>query len=181
MYLEPDKRWGCRYLEAVKKAKEFVRDYGDVVSAACSDHSLQGRNNEEIKSLSLKSERYLGYWKTSHRWIAVHLQGKTICQYLLKKKYDRIAVYGLGVMGELLVSEMNKFHIEIAYGIDQDEHKGRKFDFPVYRLKDTLPEADVVVITVNYAIDEIKKQLGEKIMCSIISLNDLLEIAEQKN
>ncbi len=180
MYLEPDKRWGYQYLEAVKKAKDFVENYGDIVGEACLDHSLQSGNDEEIKSLSLKSERYRGYWKTSRRWIAIHLREETICKQFLNNKYRKIAIYGLGVMGELLVQEMDKFHIEIAYGIDQDEHKGRKFDFPIYRLQDTLPEADIVVITVNYAVDKIKQQLSEKMVCSMISLNDLLEFAQQK-
>lgn len=113
------------------------------------------------------------------RWLEINLQGKSICGYLKIKQYNRIAIYGLGILGTLLVHEMEKHNIEIAFGIDQDEHKGKKFRFPVYRLWNSLPGADVIVVTVNYAYDSIRRELIDKSDSKIVSLTDLINCAEE--
>lgn len=177
MYLEPDEKWGFQYLEAVKSAKDFMKEYGDIVEASWSDDSFMERehsNNEEIVMLSKRNERYRGYWKILSRWLELNLQGKSICEYFVRNMYNRVAIYGLGLLGVPLVEEMCNHGIQIVYGIDQDEHKGKKFDFPVYRMQDNLPEADIIVITVSYVFDSIKTQLSQKIDCRIVSLNELL-------
>lgn len=182
MHLEPDRKWGFGYLEAVRRAKRFVEDYGDIVEASWSDNlSEKGTcgNSEEIHILSVKNERYREYWKILKRWLDINVQGKTICEYFNKNRCDSVAIYGLGILGSSLVDEMRNHNITIAYGIDQDEHKGKKFDFPVYRLQDELPEADVIVVTVGYAFDSVKGQIMTKGTFQIVSLNDLLDFAEQ--
>lgn len=180
MYLEPDKKWGFQYLEAVKAAKEFVENYGDIVEASRSDNLFIGKGAEQELILAAKKcERYKGYWEILSRWMEIHLQGKTLCTYLEQGEFSNIAIYGLGILGTPLVHEMNNHHIQVAYGIDQDENKRKKFEFPVYRLQDELPEADLIIVTVEYAFAQIKQQLMEKSKCKIISLNELLSINEQ--
>lgn len=182
MHLEPDEKWGFGYLEAVRSAKKFVEDYGDIVEDSWSDNLPEAGSNgssEEIHILSVKNERYRGYWKTLKRWLDIQLQGKTVCEYFNKNRYNKVAIYGLGILGSSLVDEMRNHNIRIAYGIDQDEHKGKKFDFPVYRLQDELPEADVIVITVGYAFESIKPQIMKRKKCEVVSLNTLLDCAEQ--
>ncbi len=179
MYLEPDVKWGFQYLEALKAAKEFVEDYGDVVEDSWSDNFfIEDRFDENLIIADKKSERYRGYWKILSRWLEINLQGKSVCAYLEQEAVCNIAVYGLGLLGKPLVREMYNHGLRIAYGIDQDEYKEKTFDFPVYQLQDTLPKADIVIITVEYAFYSIKQQLMEKSNCKIISLGELLDFAE---
>lgn len=184
MYLEPDKKWGTRYLEAVKNAKDFVENYGDIVEESWSDN-LQGKidrgdseNNEIVLS---RVERYRHQCNILRRWLSLHLQNRSICSYIDENLYKKVAIYGLGILGSLLADEMSNHNLQITYGIDQDIHKGRKFDFPVYRLQDSLPEADLVVVTVDYAYDVIRKQLEEKGDFRVISLEKLLDFTEEKH
>ena len=89
-----------------------------------------------------------------------------------------MAVYGLGMLGASLIMELKRDGIAIQYGIDQDVYKGREYDFPVYGLQDSLPEADLVVVTVGYAYDAIRKQLEEKGDFKILSVDELLGLME---
>lgn len=182
MYLEPDEKAGNQYLEAVKAAREFVYEYGDVIKASWSDNLVFQESHgyvEKIEVLSGQVERYKDYWIVLSRWFSVNSQGKSICQYFIKNSYDRIAVYGLGLLGVPFVEEMRRNNIQIMYGIDQDGSKKKRFDFPVYKLQDQLPDVDTIVITVGYAFNTIKKQIGENIKCRVISLSELLDYAEQ--
>lgn len=182
MYLEPDKQWGFQYLEAVKEAGDFVKQYGDIVELSWSDSCFEieeSGESDELRRLSEKSERYGEYWRTLRRWLLLNLQGKTVCGYFAQNKYGRIAIYGLGMLGVPFVEEMRNHHIPIAYGIDQDEHKGKKFDFPVYRLQDELPETDIIIITVGHNGDVIKQQIAQKKDCKIVLINELLDYLEE--
>lgn len=180
MYLEPDEKWQFQYLEALKSAKEFVSEYGDVVEASRSDVPYVQEESQNALSIENKRiERYRGYWEILSRWLEVNLRGKNFCAYLNQEQFENIAIYGLGLLGGLLVHEMNVHNVQIAYGIDQDKFKGRKFDFPVYRMQDTLPEADIIIVTVEHVFENIKQQLMEKKSCKIVSLSELLSFAEE--
>lgn len=182
MYLEPDEKWGFQYLEALKSAKGFVEKHGDMVEASWLDNaSIQDVNNEISSVETKKAQRYKGYWETLSRWMELYLQGKSVCTYLEQGKFSNIAIYGLGILGKPLVHEMYNHDMRVAYGIDQDEYKGKGFEFPVYQLQDELPETDIIIVTVGYAFEHIKKQLMEKSECRIISLSELLDFAERGN
>lgn len=180
MYLEPDEKWGFKYLEALKEAREFVNKYGNMVEASWSDNSLKMADSSDNLSFSDKRiERYRGYWMILSRWLDINLHGKSICTYLEQKSLRNVVVYGLGLLGKPLVHEMQNCGIRIAYGIDQDEYKGKSFDFPVYQLHDELPDADIIIVTVEYMLYNIKQQLAEKNMNKIITVSELLDFAEK--
>lgn len=179
MYLEPDEKWGFQYLEALKAAKKFVKEHGGIIEASWSDNfQMQGSLNENLIYVDKKSERYKGYWKILSRWLGINLQGKSICTYLECKALHNVAIYGLGLLGKPLVREMYNQGISIVYGIDQDEYKGKSFNFPVYRIQDELPEVDIIIVTVEYALNSIRQQIAQKNNYKTIALSELLDFAE---
>ena len=48
----------------------------------------------------------------------------------------------------------------------------------MYRLQETLPDVDIVIVTVEYVFDSIRQQLEEKNIYKIITLSELLDFAE---
>lgn len=150
------------------------------MEASWSDNSdSQKINASDLMVVTKKCERYRDYWQILSSWLEINLYGRTICTYLQQRKYGKIVIYGMGMLGKLLVQELYNHKMEISYGIDQNEYIGKKFDFSVYRLEDILPEADIVIVTVEYAFQDVKQQLQKKGNYCIISLKELLDYAEK--
>ena len=94
--------------------------------------------------------------------------GRKICW-----KVDKIAIYGLGMLGEHLLTDFIKNGVKVVYGIDR-RNLNLKKGISIYQLQDDLPEADLVIVTVNTEYEIIRNQLGKKIKSRIISLESLL-------
>lgn len=173
MYLEPDVEWGYAYLEALREAKKFVAQNREVLLGVAHDKESSADDGQDGRLVN-KEKRYREYWKTLDKWLQLEISGKPLSGYLRKQGVETVAVYGLGMLGASLVMELERDGITIQYGIDQDIYKGREFDFPVYGMQDTLPKTDIIVVTVGYAFEAIRRQLERKGDFKIISLEKLI-------
>lgn len=182
MYLEPEKEWGYQYLEAIRGAKKFVELHGEIVLSASSDDiHLSDQEKLEIAKLNSKCDKYKYFYKSFESMLNLKLEGKLISKYILDKKYESVAIYGLGVVGRSLVKLLQDEKIHITYGIDQDEYKKRYFRFPTYTLRDELQNIDIIIVTVEDEYLHIKKELEERVNADIISVNSLLDVSEKEN
>ena len=162
-YLEPDELFGYGNLEAVRNA---------IIRSECEPFDL----SECYQSVgnSNMSDRYLSYWKTMDRWMILLESGKTIEQYLHDKGIQHIAIYGLGLLGKHLLTQLSNTDIVIDYAIDR---KGamRIGNFPVITLEEDLPETQLIVVTVTYDFAKIYKEILSKTSDKVIGLDELIE------
>lgn len=166
MYLEPDKKNGYGYLEAVKNALDSYNE--ENICIAEDQNDIQVQFHKEIEF------RYESYWKTLDKWLTFKENGKKVEDFLLKRGFRTVAIYGLSMLGNHLISELENSNIEIGYGIDNRKGSIRK-KFPIYCIEDDLPEVDAVIVSVTHQFIPIYYNLKRKLECSIISLNELLE------
>lgn len=174
MYLEPDKEWGKSYLTALCEAKEFVSENKKILLGVIKDNTNSNSEKEEREGVG-KVERYKEYWQVLDKWLKFELAGNTIAQYLKDKLFDTVAIYGLGMLGTSLVTELVNNGVEIKYGIDQDIYKGRQFNFPVYTLEDELPEVQVIIVTTTNIFFQVSKKLEKQSEAKIISIRTIVE------
>ena len=176
MYLEPDEYNGFKYLEAIKETKDFVNEniinLQKIIEDNCTSYNCE---KNEISSIIKKTERYRAYWTNLSKLLNLSISDKDIAAYFIEKGYKNICIYGLGVLGKPLAQTLQKAGINIFYGIDQDVYKGKQFSFPVYTIKDHLPNTDIIIVTVDYAFEKIKEEIIKKINCKIISIADFLD------
>lgn len=161
MYLEPDEKNGYKMLEAVKRALE---DYNDIEVSVVPN---------QIKDSNHVIDRYHGYWQLLDRWLRLLENGLTVDSYFIENNYKQIAIYGLGMLGQHLVRQLENSEIEIAYGIDQKGNEVKQ-KFPVLKKEDNLPEVDVIIVSVTYDFSDINLYLREKVKCPIISLEEII-------
>lgn len=179
MYLEPDTEWGYAYLEAVLEAKkDSSSDMGCLsllkrTEQQYEEYLLESKE-KEISIIQKENIRFKSYWTTLDRWIEIYLDGKSIGKQLKTLGYEKIAIYGLGMLGNHLLKELENNDIKVTYGIDQKE-KGKQYKFPVYNLQNELPEIDLIIITVNHEYKFIKQELEKKVKAKIISIDLLLD------
>lgn len=181
MYLEPDKKWEFQYLEALSDAKEFVELHGEVVlSAGTDDVSLFDCGKSETEELRYRCDKYKNFYKTFERILNLKLDGKFISKYIQDKKYERVAIYGMGIIGKSLAKVLEDESVNIVYGIDQDEYKKRNFKFPVYTLQEELECIDIIIVTVEEEYSHIKSELEKRVNADIVKASYLLGFSEEK-
>lgn len=181
MYLEPDKKWGFQYLKAINDAKEFVERHGELLlSASGDDRFLFDHKKTEIERLNNKCKKYNNFYRVFERMLNLKLDGKCISKYILDKKYKRVAIYGLGIVGRSLVKVLESESVNIVYGVDQDEYKDRAFRFPVYTLQEELENIDIIIVTVEDEYSHIKLELEKRIKADIVKVSYLLGVSEGK-
>lgn len=168
MYLEPDEKYGYGYLEAVKNAIEHPD--GDLIPY---DYTNVVQSVDEF-AINSAFDRANGFWRVLDKWLTVRERGESISAYLINNGYDKIAIYGLGMLGQHLISDCKENKLCISYGIDK-KWKTMKFDFPVKGIEDTLPRVKIIIVTVMYDFLSIKRELKNRISCEIVSVEEVLD------
>lgn len=101
--------------------------------------------------------------------------------YLMKNRYKNIAIYGLGMLGKHLVRELENTEVQIKYGIDENADS-LMMSIPIVTADvEKYNEIDLIIVTVVYDFDEIKKKLVKQTDVEIISLLELLKSVENND
>lgn len=166
MYLEPDESNSSAFLDATKRA---LKDYKyENVRKTIDDNE-----NEVLIYYKTKVEQYKKNWMLLDQWLRRVEQKKFIKNTLEKRNIKSIAIYGLGILGIHLKTELEKSSIEIKYIIDTRK-QGEKREIPILGLDDQFPEVDAIIVSVVNEFDEIARQLDARTTIPVISLEDIL-------
>ena len=142
--------------------------------------SERSRMDEQIKT-DFQTYRFFELFRQLLLWRKLDQQGKKIASYLVAHGYHKVAIYGMGSIGEMICDELQDSEIE-CYGIDQSsvDFYGK---FTIFRPDDEWPDVDLIIIAVTRTnihpiLDVIEKKNIEK----VITFNKLLiQISEDKN
>lgn len=119
------------------------------------------------------SDKHLALFLMMNQWVKVKQEGKNLSEYFMRNNYKNIAIYGMSYAGETLMDELKNSGICVKYGIDK--RVGRIYEeIDVVTMEDDLPEVDAIVVTAITFFDEIEEELGNKLNCPILSLEDVL-------
>lgn len=127
---------------------------------------------KERRALAL-ADKHLALYLMMNQWVKIKQQGKNVSDFLEKRGYYRIAIYGMGYVGETLVEELRETSINVLYGIDKNAD-GIYSTLEIYSMDDELETVDAIVVTPISFFDEIASELYEKINCPILSIDDIL-------
>ena len=118
-------------------------------------------------------DKYRSYYNMQNQWILQEDKGDTVDKLLKKRGYKKIAIYGMGNIGEHLYNTLKDTDIEVSYGIDGNA-VDTDYEIKIYSPDDELPGVDAIVVTVPFAFEAIKNNLGEKTSNEIVSLEHIL-------
>ncbi len=119
-------------------------------------------------------------------WLKIKQYGGTLEQYLKDNRIFNIAIYGCGVLGKVLYNELKDTDIHVECFIDKKyenrlkrihtffkKYENYSFDVPVIGL-DSIPEIDVIIVSVINYYDDIVEDLLKHGQNTIISLEDII-------
>ncbi|GFI46937.1 hypothetical protein IMSAGC019_02257 [Lachnospiraceae bacterium] len=120
-----------------------------------------------------QADKYLEMFRIMNQWVQVKQQGKDLVGYFEKENFKKIAIYGMGSVGEALLMELKSSKITVAYGIDK-RADSLCADIHIVPIEDFLEEVDAVVVTAVTSYNEIERKLREKMKCPIIPFGEIL-------
>lgn len=153
--------------------RKSIKVVGGLVSAGIPVY-LAGRWQQKcIDCWKEEARKQRAMFLLMNQWINIRQENRNLEEYFLKNGLKKIAVYGMGPIGERLVKELRDSSVETAYGIDRNSD--RIFaDIRVVKMDDDLDDVDAVVVTVIKEFDAIREALMEKIHCPVIAIEDIL-------
>lgn len=167
MYLEPDEENGFAFLETVKKVNDKYKKV-EIPSECCNNFSVE----EVTDQLKLLNEKVFKF-----RWLfdntvaladIIQNNSHRIKEYFEKKDMHKIAVYGVGSIGRLLINQFMKDDIKIAYTVDI--YAARVMEaIPMYRPYEEIPQADILIVTVHET-EKIIQDMQKKGLNNVVSI-----------
>ena len=126
-----------------------------------------------LEKSKMETDKYLQLYHCMNEWVKRKQEKKNIASLLKELGYKSIAIYGVGIVGERLMNELEDSDIDIAYLIDKNPNKIFS-TLEIVSPKDALKKVDAIIITPIYYFDEIEEMLSSKIDCPIVALDDLI-------
>lgn len=176
MYLEPDEQYGEKYLKAIPYAKKHYRERVEKYLKQRS--RTQTDIKEGINSVTTENDKNLCYMNLLDHWMTLREKGIFIADWLLKEGHKHVAIYGHGILGRHLYSELQGSEIQVEYFIDQ-QGSSAGAECRTYLPSEKIPEIDLVIVTAVYHYGEIYCKMKDKGIRNIVSLQTILFEAEE--
>ena len=129
--------------------------------------------NEKIDKKEATIRKFKNYYDVTNAWVNLKNQGRNLEEYFVKNGWRRIAIYGMGELGNRLAEELKGSSITIEYSIDKNADSVFA-ETEVKRIDEELPDVDVIVVTPFFVYDEVEQALREVVDCPIVSIEDVV-------
>lgn len=154
----------------MKKVFKFLTTFGSGIAAGAALVKLVKKDTDDNtkKIMKFKTQFYM-----VNRWVSILQDNRNLSEYFEKNKYGKVAVYGLGTLGENLANDLKD---KVVFAIDEKAAGRDQSRFPVYSMDDVInEEPDVVVVTPVFAFQDIQSGCEAKFGCPVISLEDVID------
>jgi hypothetical protein len=131
----------------------------------------------QLKKTQKMVDKHLDIARLYDIWLSGKDKGRSVDMVIKERGYDKIAIYGLGLLGTRLYNELKDSDVCVLYGIDQKKMSLSE-EFHTYA-PDELDLEDVsvpgaVVVTVFSEFESIKKHLEGKGFKSVLCIDELI-------
>ena len=170
MHLEPDTCHKYGYLEAVSYAKEHYQDH---VAYYRKHAEISAQERDELVGIKAHVDKFEHYLNILDFWMNLRENGVKLENWFIENDYRNIGLYGYGVLGKHLLRELEESSIIVSYLVDRQKNSLRAA-LPMYLPEDSLPEADLIVVSATFYYDDIYRQLKNNGVKNIVSLEYIM-------
>ena len=127
----------------------------------------------ELKELRKSNEAKMDIIRLYSCWLEMKQRGFYLGAKLREDGYKSIAIYGLGFIGESLFEELKDSEIDVRFIIEQRQEKAFN-EATVVLPEEYTGGVDLVIVTVTYAFEDIKRNLTKNADVPVVSIEDVI-------
>lgn len=146
---------------------------GAVAGYTVGTKRTRARVYKQITQGEERGDKYYLSFMVAHEWLKIKQNGGKIESFFIQNNFQRVAIYGMGYLGERLYIDLLDTGIEVAYGIDRRADASND-NLQILTLDDELPKVDAIVVAAPYYFDEIFMDLRKLVDYPIINLEDIV-------
>jgi cellobiose-specific phosphotransferase system component IIB len=141
------------------------------------DRTAVGGNMKRLRYRKEKEPSFF-FWgfHLFNKWLQIKNNGKSLAEYFEDNAIRRVAVYGLGAIGNRLIEELRQEDIEVVCGIDRKAAEIRIEELDVKTLEEDIPEIDAVIVTPIFFYEiqkEIYRKMGRDV--HVVYIEDVID------
>lgn len=170
MHLEPDEQYGTSYLECISDAK---KKYVNSIPRYQELHRTVGEKT--LYSIRKQRDKFEDYLNLLDVWMTLREKGIHVNEYLTEHGYEKILIYGYGILGRHLLWELELDEADVVGVVDQMKIN---LDKKTYQPTDKLPEFDLMIVTSYYYLEEIRTMFEDK-SHNLMSIETILKEMEK--
>lgn len=146
---------------------------GGIVGAVAGWAAAYEKYQKEKKLKDDRINKFKKYFDVTNEWIRLKNEGRNLTEFFEKNKWSKIAIYGMGELGNRLAEELEGSSITIEYAIDKKESISHP-EIKIKSMQDNLPPVDVIVVTPFFMYDAVEAELMELVEYPVISIEDVV-------
>lgn len=130
-------------------------------------------DSNKYEALRVSAARNSWLARLMNSWARLLQDKKTLVSYFKKRNYEKIAIYGFGMVGETLERELRSAGIKVAYIVDRNAEYMYS-STKMVNAADDFEAVDVMVVTAFDASGAVINGLREKCNFKVISIDDVI-------
>ena len=160
-----------RIVEMLETEQEVIRIVQEQKIFSDSDFMMLLEGFFKRNVMRLKGyDSLIKKWDVLDRWMRLKEKHIKLSEYLLCIGCKNVAIYGCAALGKMTYDEL-KNYIYVKYFIDRNAGEMEK-EIPVYSLKNELPRADCIIITLIDEAEKVQKEIVNMLDSKTLILKD---------
>ena len=128
---------------------------------------------DQLEKQEARLIKYKSHYHLMDKWMVLKEDGKSIKEYCCDKGIESVAIYGMGILGRHLYTEMKLQDISVKYVIDRVLNSYK--DTKIFKPDEDLPKVDAVIVTPIDEYYEIRNEFGRERGMQLISLEEIID------
>lgn len=136
------------------------------------------------KKIKLGNEDF-HYWAfcLQNKWLRIKIEDGDLKDFFTDNLFDKVAVYGIGALGRLLIGELLKSNVNVVCAVDRKAKGITDYSYavPLLDFDDEWPEIEVIVVTPIFFYEisrEIRAKYGDEV--DIVAIDDIVDYCYER-
>lgn len=180
-YLEPDKKNGYAYLEAVRRIQQRCNDEKfdekaewDRIKKRIGIKETDPKDTDGKEKIINQVKRYRKLFYLLDRWMLLKENNIGLEQYFRANHVNRVIIYGFAAVGKHVFEELRSTSVEVVCALDRTKWKSEYPGIEILNPMEPMPNADLIIVTVMQGTEAVIEQLRKCTDQPVVSFYEII-------